>query len=281
MFGINTMSFEIFIYLYGITFIIYFLSFLFYVYNFLFEKDEVLKFAILLLSLGLIPHGLGILIMWFITGHGPYLTKHEVISSNVWLIIFVFLFLSNRYPGIKRAGLIVSALCLILMMFVFLTTPKIVRTSPTLKSFWLIFHVLFNKLAAATIVLALAFSVLYILKERNEGKSHFYKKLPPLPVLDEYVYRFMSLTFVFWTITIVAGSMWANQAWGTYWSWDPVEVWSLITWLLIGLYLHLRHFLRLRGRRSAYFVILCFIISFLTIFLIPFVVESLHSVYFK
>jgi cytochrome c-type biogenesis protein CcsB len=281
MFGINTMTFEIIIYLYGITFIIYFLSFLFFVYNFLFAKEKVLKLAMLFLSLGLIPHSLAILIMWFITGHGPYLTKHEVISSNVWLIIFGFLFLSNRYPEIKRAGLIVSAVCLILMMFVFLTTPKIVRISPTLKSFWLIFHVLSNDLAVVTIVLALAFSVLYILKERNEGKRHFYKKLPPLPVLDEYVYRFMSLTFVFWTIMIVTGSMWANQAWGSYWSWDPVEVWSLITWLLLGLYLHLRHFLRLRGRRSVYFVILCFIISFITLFFIPFFVESLHSVYFQ
>jgi ABC-type transport system involved in cytochrome c biogenesis permease subunit len=125
-------------------------------------------------------------------------------------------------------------------------------------------------------LIALGSSIFYLLKERK-GESGFYQKLPALDVLDTYSYKFSGFGFVFWTITVVAGALWANEAWGRYWGWDPIETWSLITWLLFGVYLHLRRFFRLQGKKAAWLMILCFIFSIITLFIIPFVVDTIHT----
>jgi cytochrome c-type biogenesis protein CcsB len=167
-----------------------------------------------------------------------------------------------------------------MMAFGLFMSPEIRRLPPSLRSIWLIIHVTFNKLAAGAIIIALGTSVLYLLKEKRQDRD-FYKRLPSLDALDAYSYKFIGFGFIFWSITIAAGAIWANEAWGRYWGWDPIETWSLITWLLYGLYLHARYFLKWQGRKAALLMVVCFVFSVLTIFIIPFVVESLHSEYFR
>jgi cytochrome c-type biogenesis protein CcsB len=258
----------------------YIISTVFFAYSVSFQNEKALKPAMSMALLGLVPHALSIVIRWSVTGHGPYMAKYEVLSSNAWITVLLFLLVAGRTPKLRPAGVVVMPLSFLMMAFGLFTSPEIRRLPPSLKSIWLVFHVTFAKLAAGAVIIALGTAVLYLLKEKRP-EQEFYKKLPPLDVLDAYSYKFTGFGFIFWNIALAAGAIWANEAWGRYWGWDPIETWSLITWLLYGLYLHSRYFFKWRGRKAAWFMVTCFALSILTIFIIPLVVDSLHTEYFQ
>ena len=106
-------------------------------------------------------------------------------------------------------------------------------------------------------------------------------KLPDSPVLDLNAYRFAGFGFIFWAIGMLAGSIWAYKSWGRYWGWDPVETWSLITWLIFGIYLHLRRSFRWSGSKAAWFFFLCFFMSLIASFVTSHMGSSIHAEYFK
>jgi cytochrome c-type biogenesis protein CcsB len=259
--------------------VLYIVSTVFFAFSVSFKKEGPLKYGMISALSGLIPHSGALLIRWIMTGHGPYIAKYEVLSSNAWIAVLMFLVLGWKMPRLRAAGFVVVPLSFLMMTFGLFTNPELRNLPPALSGIWLVIHILFNKLAVGAILISLGCAVLYLLKkDRVDGP--FYRKLPPIEALDEYSYKFIGFGFIFWSITLVAGSIWANEAWGRYWGWDPIETWSLITWLLYGLYLHLRHFFRWKGTKSAWMLIICFIVSVITIFIIPFVIESLHSSYF-
>jgi len=278
MLEISTFTYQVILHWIAVGF--YVISSAFFAYSISFQKEKALKPAMIMALLGLIPHAIAIIIRWDIAGHGPYMTKYEVLSADAWITVLLFTVAAWKIPKIRPAGVIVMALSFLMMAFGLFTNPEIRRLPPSLKGMWLIIHVTFNKIAAGSIIIALGTSVLYLLKESRQERE-FYRKLPPLDVLDAYSYKFVGFSFIFWTITIAAGAIWANEVWGRYWGWDPIETWSLITWLLYGVYLHLRNFFKWHGRRAAWLMVVCFVFSVLTIFIIPFVMESLHSEYFR
>ncbi|MCL4537844.1 MAG: c-type cytochrome biogenesis protein CcsB [Nitrospirae bacterium] len=257
----------------------YILSTVFFAYSVSFQKERTIKPAMLFTLIGLLFHSIALGIRWLSTGHGPYLMKYEILSSNAWVVMVMFLIVAWRYPRLRPTGVVAVPLSFLMMTIGLFMNPEIKGLPPSLKGVWLVIHVTFNHLAVGALIIALGAAVLYLLKEKK-GDTEFFKKLPPVDVLDAYSYKFAGFGFIFWSITIVAGAIWANQAWGRYWGWDPVETWSLITWLLYGLYLHSRLFLKWKGKKSAWMLVLCFILSILSIYFIPFMVKSLHSAYF-
>jgi cytochrome c-type biogenesis protein CcsB len=131
-----------------------------------------------------------------------------------------------------------------------------------LKSSWLVIHVAFAQLAFGAYLVAAGFGVIYLLKQRSENRKESSKildNLPVMPVLDELMFKFIVFGFIADAIMIIAGSIWAKDLWGSYWSWDPVEVWSLASWLLYGLSIHLRVTLGWKGRRLAWLYIFAII----------------------
>ncbi len=246
----------------------------------LFNKDKVYKWAVGLSLSGLIPHSAAILIRWSVSGHGPYMARYEVLSSNAWIFIVMFLLFSAKIHKIRFAGMIVMPYAFLTMTYGLFSNPEIKRLPPSLKSIWLVLHVSFYKLAVGAILISLAAALFYLLKE-NKGERGLFLKLPALETLDYYSYRFATFGFTFWSIGVIAGSIWANQSWGRYWGWDPIETWSLITWLFYGFYLHMRFFFGWKGKKAAWLVIGCFLLSFITAFVIPFVSSlSIHTSYF-
>lgn len=256
--------------------ILYILSTVFFAYAVFFQKEEKLNWGVRLAMLGLVPHSVALGLRWYLSGHGPYLTQHEGFSSIVWVVVLMFLIFSHRVPKLKGLGLIMMPASFLMMAGGILKTPGIERLPATFHSIWLWIHIGFTKLALGAMLLALGSSIFYLLKERK-GESGFYQRLPSVSVLDTYSYKFAGFGFVFWTITVVAGALWANEAWGRYWGWDPIETWSLITWLLFGIYLHLRRFFKWQGKRAAWMMIICFIFSIITLFVIPFVADTIHT----
>lgn len=244
-----------------------------------FERPQAEKRSYRLAVIGLVIHGLALLYRWLVvTGHGPYITRYEVFSSNSWITLCLFLVFLRFFPRIRLASIVIFPATFLFIACGIFFNQATVKLPATFKSIWLVAHILFIKIAVATLLIALAFSVFYVLKKRRRYK--WLKRLPELEVIDVYAYRFAGFGFIFWTNAILSGSIWAYQSWGRFWGWDPVETWSFITWLFFGMYLHLRRFFHLRGERATAVYILCFVMSIMTLFYLPLLDISIHSEYF-
>ncbi|MBU1708564.1 MAG: cytochrome c biogenesis protein CcsA, partial [Proteobacteria bacterium] len=245
----------------------------------IFSKAKVEKAGLILVWAGLLVHSGALVFRWIAAGHGPYISKYEVLSSNAWVMLVFFLLFARIYPRIRQISIIVFPAAFLLIAIGMFMDTSIQSLPPTLNSLWLILHVAFYKISLATLLTSLAFSLLYILKNRTSYP--WLDKIPDNPVNDAFAYRFAGFGFIFWAIAMLSGSIWAYQSWGRFWGWDAIEIWSLGTWIIFGLYLHMRKFFDLKGERAAYFFILCFVISLLCIFIIPLVDTSVHSSYFR
>jgi cytochrome c-type biogenesis protein CcsB len=143
---------------------------------------------------------------------------------------------------------------------------------PALKSNWLLIHVVTAFLGYAAFALAFGTAILYLLQERRPRAS-----LPPLPLLDSLIYRTTVLGFLLLTLGIATGAVWAETAWGRYWSWDPKETWSLITWFIYAALLHARQLKGWHGHRIAWLAVLGFMAVLFTYFGVSFLLTGLHS----
>lgn len=248
-------------------------------YGIIFEKYRFEKASYFIAAAGLIMHGIAIVYRWWAIGHGPYIARYEVLSSIAWITLFIFFISIRIFPKLLPASIIVFPSVFLLVALSLFQNPEVKKLPPTLKSIWLVLHVIFYKIAFGTLVIALSFSFFYIFKKKGRGK--WLQRLPAIEDIDVYAYRFAGFGFVFWAIAMLAGSIWAYQSWGRFWAWDPVETWSLITWLLFGIYLHLRRFFVWKGVRAAYLFMLCFLSSVVSYFFISLIESSVHSAYFK
>ena len=246
----------------------------------LFDHPTRVHWAKWVTAAGLLPHSAALLSRWIAVGHGPYMMKYEVLSSNAWVaLVMLLVFVWHRSSWAPLALLALPASILMVGAGLF-SSPEARNLPPTLRSTWLVFHVFFNKLAVGAFVLAVA-SAIILLRKLKPTSGPLLDRLPKPDVIEAYTVRFVGFGFVFWSTTIVAGAIWANQSWGRYWGWDPIETWSLVTWLCYGCLLHARLFFRLSARSTAWGTVACFVISVLTVFIFPFLIPSLHSAYFQ
>ena len=246
----------------------------------IFARPDKVRAASWVAAAGLLPHTAALVLRYLAVGHGPYLLKYEVLSSNAWIAIAMLLLFVWRKPTWAPLALIALPIAILMMGFGLFTNPEARSLPPTLRSMWLVFHVLFNKLAVGAFVLSLA-SAIVLLRKLNGASGRWLDRLPGPEVVEAYTVRFVGFGFVFWTTTIGAGAIWANQSWGRYWGWDPIESWAFVTWLAYALLLHARLFFKLKARATAFGTIACFILSVLTVLIFPFVFPSLHAAYFQ
>jgi ABC-type transport system involved in cytochrome c biogenesis permease subunit len=213
-------------------------------------------------------------------GHGPYIDRFEVLSSNAWILLCAFLLFAIPFPRLKAAGIVVLPAVFTLVALGLFFSPEMKTLPPTFRSVWLVLHIIFYKIAFSAIIIAFAFSLFYLLIRRGRLKR-LAKSLPSLEGIDIYAYRFAGLGFTFWAIGMLAGSIWAYQSWGIFWNWDPVQTWSLVTWSVFGIYLHLRRFFSWQGERAAWLYTICFVLTLVSLFLTPLFESSIHAEYFK
>jgi cytochrome c-type biogenesis protein CcsB len=188
---------------------------------------------------------------WWQTGHAPVIGNFENALVGAWFIAVMAAAAArrDRYP-LVAAGALPFALLI-------LGGGALSDTSPSpfvaaLNSFWLYIHIFFAWLAYGAYTVACGAGIIYLLRTRAAGTP------PPkaeLDRLDELMFRSTAFGFVTDAIMIAAGSIWAKDLWGSYWSWDPVETWSLLSWLVYGLALHLRTTLGWRGRPLAWLLV--------------------------
>ena len=270
---------EVFIAVNWLVVIIYILATIANSVGVFFSKERFEKYGHWFAGSALILHSVLLAIRWLEVGHGPYMAPGEVLSSDAWMVMVCYFVFLKVYPRIKPVSIIAFPATFLLLALAMFYNPAIRTLPATFRSVWLVIHIGLYKISLATLVIGLAFSVFYLLKKRHD--SDWLGRLPALETLDAYSYRFAGFGFIFWTIGMLAGSIWAHQAWGRFWGWDPTETWSLITCLLFGAYLHLRRFFQWNGSRAAWLFIICFIVSLLSLFVMATLSGSLHAEYFK
>jgi cytochrome c-type biogenesis protein CcsB len=156
-----------------------------------------------------------------------------VLAFSVW---------STR-RDLRWLGLFVTApVLLVLGMAVTVWYTEAAELLPSLKSYWLVIHVTVATFSVAIFTIAAAVTAVYLLKDafQRSGRATLLDRFPAAPAIERLAYGLHILAFPLWTFTLIAGAIWARQAWGSYWNWDPKEVWSFVIWVVYAAYLHAR-----------------------------------------
>jgi cytochrome c-type biogenesis protein CcsB len=203
----------------------------------------------------------------------PLANFYESLVFFAWCLPFVGL-LSFRRHLKGYLGAVVAILACLLLAYASLggVDSRIKPLMPALKSNWLLIHVVTCFLGYAAFALSFGCANLYLFQARRPRPS-----LPPLGQLDRLIYQTTTLGFLLLTLGILTGAVWAESAWGRYWSWDPKETWSLITWLIYAALLHARLVKGWPGRRIAWLAVLGFMAVLFTYFGVSFLLTGLHS----
>lgn len=264
---------------------LYIVSSIFYIYSLVFNKEEKIKYGFSSALAGLLFHTVSIALRWIETGHGPYINLYEVLSQAAWISVAMFLLVQQKYEKIRIAGFVVMPVSFLIMGIGSTSSRDIQPIPASLYSYWLVPHAAFATIAFGSILVAVGIAALYILKERFENvkkdsqADSFYERLPTLRVMDELMYRFVALGLIFLTVMIGTGAIWANQTWARYWGWDPIETWSLISWFMYAICLHMRVNAGWTGKRFAWFIIFSIFVLAFSLFGVGVVYTGLHTDY--
>jgi ABC-type transport system involved in cytochrome c biogenesis permease subunit len=229
-----------------------------------------------LFILALLLHGTSILMRWLRLEHGPYLSMFEILNSNIWSLGFVYCIVYWRIKSLRPTAAIVMPLLFIMMGWVVLVSPAEATLPPTYDTTWLVIHIMFGKIFLGSALVAVGIAVVILMREKGLGIKRF-ARMPDNQSLDVLAYKFMILALIFDSLMLVAGAVWAQDAWGRYWAWDPLETWAFLTWLALGIALHLRVTFKPSPKRGAWMILICFVMGFLTFFGVPFVTTSPHK----
>lgn len=227
------------------------------------------------LALALAVHTIAIAIRWERLGHGPYVDLFEVLSSNVWSLHVAVLVSALLIPRIRPTLATSLPVLQVMVLWLLSLTPVDTQIPVTYHTPLLAVHVWLGKIFLGCIVVAVGLSL--VMLARRLGIANAFATLPVNDALDELAYRFVLIAFLFESLMLVAGAVWARDAWGRYWAWDPLETWAFITWLSVIAFLHLRSTRRPSPTVSALMIVGIFILGFSTLFGMPFISMAPHK----
>ena len=271
--------------LFGISIFVYFFAMVLYVSYLAFRSESLGKFATFTMLAGAVLETVAFAMRWYESyqmgiGRAPLTNLYESLVFFAWSVAVVYLFLEWKLR-IRTVGAFVSPFPFLIMAYASLNPNEIQPLVPALQSNWLIAHVVTCFVGYAAFAVSFGVSILYLFKFKRENLSPVSKPtagiLPSASVLDEIGYKTIAIGFPLLTIGIVTGAFWANVAWGTYWSWDPKETWSLIVWLIYAAYLHARITRGWRGTKAAVLSIAGFSATIFCYLGVNLVLSGLHS----
>lgn len=242
--------------------------------------------ALALTALGLAAHIAGVVTRGFAVHRVPWGDMYEFVTAVTCVAVLFFFGLMLRHRSYRLGLFVIGPVVIILGLaetIIFTPAGPIV---PALHSYWLAIHVTAMTLATGTFVVAAVFAMLYLVAERHERRAAaglptrgdgIFQALPSPKVIDQFAYRTVIFGFPIWTFGVMAGAIWANEAWGRYWGWDPTETWAFITWVVYAGYLHARATAGWRGRKAAYIQLIAFGCLLFNVLVISLFVTGLHS----
>lgn len=214
--------------------------------------------------LAFVTHTLLIIIRWYLSGHPPVYWTYEHALASSWFAAFIFFGAVYITKPLKVLNFLITPFVLIVLIYGYQTGFTYIEGLPVAyQSNWMWIHATFAWMAYSSFAFSFFISIIYILKFKAIGPAKFLNLFPELDVLDLTIFRIIIFGFISLTIEMGAGAIWAYDLWGRYWGWDPMETWTLISWIAYVLYLHLRTTMGWKGVRSAWISILAFIFIFI------------------
>jgi ABC-type transport system involved in cytochrome c biogenesis permease subunit len=255
--------------LFTVAFVLYVLSALVYLWFLFSKREKWTKTALALAAAGFVLHTAALILRTVESGHAPFTNMYESLSFLSWATVLAFVVIELKFH-IPRTG--VFLMLIVVALVALASSPLMPKTAtplvPALQSYWLWLHVSVTLLGEAFFAVAFVTSILYLTADSAEKKER----------MDAASYRSVMVGFPLFTLGgLVFGMVWAYKAWGAYWSWDPKEVCSLVTWLVFALYLHTRIVMGWKGKRSAVVAIVGFLLALFTYFGVNYLLAGLHS----
>ncbi len=226
------------------------------------------KWARALVSLGLLAQTAALAIRWKVTGHAPCTNMYESLVFFSWAFVIMYLW-ADLTLKISRLGFFILVCNQAVLMYAFSHDAAVKPLMPALQSNWLALHVATCFFSYGAFAVSFIASIAYLLPL---PKKNFSRER-----LDQVIYRSILFGFPLLTLGVASGAVWANEAWGAYWSWDPKETWALITWMIYALYLHLRLMKRWSEKKLAWVSFIGFLSVIFTYIGVNLFLTGLHS----
>ncbi|MGZ8302313.1 MAG: c-type cytochrome biogenesis protein CcsB [Telluria sp.] len=226
----------------------------------------------------------GMMVRWFESyligadvGHIPVSNLYEVFILFALITAMFYLHYEAHYATRQLGGFVMLIIAAAVIFLLWYTVSRdaagIEPLVPALQSWWMKIHVPANFIGYGTFALAAMVGSAYLLKSHG----FLVDRLPPLEVLDDVMYKAISVGFAFFTVATILGALWAAEAWGGYWSWDPKETWALIVWLNYAAWLHMRLVTGLRGRVAAWWALVGLLVTTFAFIGVNMFLSGLHS----
>ena len=219
--------------------------------------------------LGAAVFAAAIAVRWVAHGQGPFLTMHEILISSLFSLGLVFGVACTRHPESCRGAPVATTVLLLLALWMAFTDPQSRPLPATYGNPWLWAHVLMGKLFLGCCLVAASLSASCLLRINGAALNG--------ARLDQAAWRWLMLAFVFHSGMLITGAVWAQDAWGRYWAWDPLETWAFATWLAMVFAFHAKVSYRLSPTTQRLFMIGVFMLAFLTFFGVPFISVAPHK----
>ena len=251
--------------------------------------DSVGRFvtiAVVLTSVGLAAHISGVVLRGLAVHRLPWGDMYEFVTALTCVAVTFFLGVMLRYRAYFLGLFVMAAVTLVLGLAETIIYTPAGPLVPALQSYWLAIHVTAMTLATGVFFVAAVIGVAYLFVDRHArrvaagrptGSDGILRRLPGPEVLDRLAYRTVVFGFPIWTFGVMAGAIWADKAWGSYWSWDPTEIWAFITWVVYACFLHARATAGWRGRRAAFIQLTGFGCLLFNVLVVSLVIPGLHS----
>ncbi|MBF0610692.1 MAG: cytochrome c biogenesis protein CcsA [Magnetococcales bacterium] len=227
------------------------------------------------LAVGVVLHAAAIGLRWQRLGHGPFVTLFEILTSNLWSLLLAYTLAIWRVASVRLTAAVVLPVMTVMMVWLLSTDPKDSQLPATYTTSWLYIHVTFGKIFMGLLLVAAGIGGVVNLRRWGLFQARL-ASLPSDVALDELAFRFLSLGLVFDSFMLIAGAIWAQDAWGRYWDWDSLEAWSLVNWLSLALVLHLRVAWRPPPWLNGLLAIFLFCLAYVVFFGVPFISQAPH-----
>lgn len=247
-----------------------------YFFFFVGKNERVAKPALWVMELAFACQSFSMVVRGIHAGHLPFTSQYEFASAFAWGVVLCFLIFVKKFR-FNALGTFVAPVVFLIIGYASMQSYEIRQLMPALQSSWLGFHVTMAIVAYGSFGVAFGVAMVFLLRHRLGTDAFANAHIPPERTLDLIIYRTVALGFLFLTLCMVTGAIWAQKAWGSYWSWDPKETWSLITWIIYAIFLHLRLNRGWKGKRSAVFAIIGFLCVIFTYVGVNTLLSGLHS----
>ena len=258
--------------LFFIAFIVYAAAVVLQFSGIAFRKEKLLKLSWILFVLAFAVHSLFIIVRGAKAGRIPLSNQFEFANGFAWGVALMLIVLRGRLKG-DWLSVAAMPMTLLVMTYAALQPMEIHDLMPALRSGWFGIHIGSAVLSYSAFVIAGCIGLRYLIVHKKSGGAEKQK----LEQMDYLSYRLVAFGFLFLTVVILSGAIWAEQAWSSFWTWDPKEVWALITWIIYAVFLHLRLVAKHKGVRMAWFLVIAVPVVFFTFAGVNTLIPGMHS----